>query len=245
MNILYALLFVLSASFAQTDYNSWVLSSIETLPDAGGYELTSKPVKRLRDAFSWVENGTDLDVNLNAVTPSYCTTATYLVFFQVIQQYFQEQNSTLSVPVLSRLKPNLERDGLRIWGRWNSNGPGTAKFFHDTGMGVNFDDPNLARPGDFLKIFWNGEVGKNERGHSVIFLGYDNGHVRFWGSSSGTKGYGIMTVAPESYKKLLFSRLTSPENAENIGSIPEDDTFLASMLTRVSSWAEVKRVSGF
>lgn len=247
MRILSAILFVIITSYAhgQTNYNEWVLASVEGMPRAGGYELTSKPVKKLRDAFTWSESTTDLDLRTSVAVPSYCTTATYIVFFEVLQRYFREQNYSMTLPVLERLKPNLERDGLRIWGRWNSNGPGTAKFFHDTGLGVNFDDPSLARPGDFLKIFWNGEVGKNERGHTVIFLGYDRGHVRFWGSSKGTNGYGVMTVGPASYKKLLFSRLTAPENAESIGQIPEDDTFLASMLTRVSSWAEVKRVSGF
>lgn len=233
-------------SFAQTDYNSWVLKAIESMPRAGGYELTSTPVKKMRDAFTWSdETRTQLSLDPRMTTPSYCTTATYLIFFQVLHRFWQENQEAVDTLVLERLKPNLERDGLRIWGRWNSNGPGSAKFFHDTGLGINFDDPNMARPGDFLKIFWNNQVGKNERGHTVIFLGHKNGSITFWGSSKSTKGYGVKTVARSEYNRLLFSRLTNPQNASEIAKIPEDDEFLASMLSRVSSWEEVREVSGF
>lgn len=233
-------------AYPQTDYNTWVLETIEKMPKAGGYELTSTPVKRLRDAFTWEDdNQSNLVLDARKTTPSYCTTATYVVFFQVLQRYWSERNEAMDFLVLERLKPNLERDGLRIWGRWNSNGPGSAKFFNDARLGENFDDPNLARPGDFLKIFWNMEVGKKERGHTVIFLGHKNGAITFWGSSKSTNGYGVKTVSRSEYGRLLFSRLTSPENAPAIAALPEDDEFLASMLSRVSSWAEVREVSGF
>ena len=235
-----------SQVLAQADYNSWVLEAIERMPKAGGYELTSRPVKKMRDAFSWSdETKGQLLLDPKSATPSYCTTATYMVFYQVLFRYWQEAQASADILVLERLKPNLERDGLRIWGRWNSNGPGNAKFFHDTGLGVSFDDPNHARPGDFLKIFWNMEVGKKERGHTVIFLGHKNGSITFWGSSKSTNGYGVKTVTRSEYGRLLFSRLTAPENASEIASIPEDDEFLASMLTRISSWDEVRAVSGF
>jgi hypothetical protein len=239
-------LFFSSLSMASADYNSWVLKAIEVMPRGGGYELTSAPVKRMRDAFSWSdESRSQLLLDPKKATPSYCTTATYMVFYQVLYRYWEEHNQTTDILVLERLKPNLERDGLRIWGRWNSNGPGSAKFFHETGLGINFDDPAMARPGDFLKIFWNNEVGKNERGHTVIFLGYRNGSVTFWGSSRSTNGYGVKTVSRSEYSKLLFSRLLAPENAINIATLDENDEFLASMLTRISSWAEVREVSGF
>ncbi len=153
--ILLSSLFISTLSSAQTDYNSWVLKAIEQMPKAGGYELTSRPVKKLRDAFFWNdESNSKLNLDPKEATPSYCTTATYMVFYQVLFRYWEDNNETPEYLVLERLKPNLERDGLRIWGRWNSNGPGNAKFFHDTGLGINFDDPSLARPGDFLKIFW-------------------------------------------------------------------------------------------
>lgn len=245
-SLIFALFLISTLSLAQTDYNKWVLESIDNMPKAGGYELTSMPVKKMRDAFSWSdESKSQLLLNPSGATPSYCTTATYMVFYQVLFRHWTESQASTDSLVLERLKPNLERDGLRIWGRWNSNGPGNAKFFHDTGLGINFDDPNLARPGDFLKIFWNMEVGKKERGHTVIFLGYKNGSVTFWGSSKSTKGYGVKTVSRSEYGRLLFSRLTMPENASMIANLPEDDEFLASMLTRISSWDEVRAVSGF
>lgn len=235
-----------SHALSQSDYNAWVLKAIETMPRAGGYELTSTPVKRMRDAFAWSDDSkTKLTLDPSKSTPSYCTTATYMIFYQVLSKYWEETSDSVETLVLERLKPNLERDGLRIWGRWNSNGPGNAKFFHDTGLGINFDDPGSARPGDFLKIFWNNEVGKKERGHTVVFLGHNNGSITFWGSSKSTKGYGVKTVTRSEYSRLLFSRLLRPENASEIANLPEDDEFLASMLTRVSSWKEVREVSGF
>jgi hypothetical protein len=32
-----------------------------------------------------------------------------------------------------------QRDGEGIWGRWNANGPGTARLFHEMNLGENFE----------------------------------------------------------------------------------------------------------
>jgi hypothetical protein len=62
-------------------------------------------------------------------------------------------------------------DGVGIWGRWNANGPGTARLFEELHLGKNFTSFEEARPGDFMKIFWNDNIGGTESGHSVIYLG--------------------------------------------------------------------------
>lgn len=248
--LLLTFLFLLpSLTQANTDYNQWVLEAIPEMPLAGGYELTAAPVKKMRDAFAWNTDGSDeLLLDVHKATPSYCTTATYMIFYKVLFRYWSTTGERPSRATLERLKPNLERDGLRIWGRWNSNGPGSAKFFHDAKLGINFDDIEQAQPGDFLKIFWNAEVGKKEKGHTVIYLGREkiNGveMIKFWGSSTSTKGYGYKTIPRKDAVRVLFSRLSMPENFENISAIAEDDKFLASMLTRVSSWKEVRTVTG-
>lgn len=236
---------------AQTrpDINSWVLESIQEMPSKGGYKLTSASAKSLRDSFSWsTRDSQSLIFSPKNAVPSYCTTATYLIFYRVLEKYWKWSRTKPSVETFSLLKPNLEADGLRIWGRWNSNGPGTAKLFKDAQLGRNFDDVTQARPGDFLKIFWNDEVGKNERGHTVIFLeSFKLGNetmIRFWGSSASTSGYGVKVVSRSEYSRLLFSRLENPENISQITFISELDSYLASMLTTVSSWPELRQVSG-
>lgn len=233
---------------AQEQYNQWVIDAINKMPTAGGYELTATSVKKMRDAFSWKLDGSDqLDLNAMKATPSYCTTATYMVFYKVLERYWATTGRRPSRALLERLKPNLERDGLRTWGRWNSNGPGTAKFFTDAALGENFDQIEKAKPGDFLKIFWNAEVGKNERGHSVIYMGKQllNGveMIRYWGSNTSTQGFGFKVIPKSDAERLLFSRLTQIQNFENVALTPEEDKFLASMLSVVSSWSEVRRVS--
>ena len=94
---------------------------------------------------------------------------------------------------LKQLMIRGQRDGEGIWGRWNANGPGTARLFHELDLGQNFDDFAEAQPGDFMKIFWSPEVGRAEHGHSVIFLGMEKraglDYVHFW-SSNIPFGYG-------------------------------------------------------
>lgn len=242
--------FLFSSAFAQEVseelVREWVMESIQEMPVKGGYELTRRAPEKLRDSFSW--NMDELLVNEKVAIPSYCTTATFIVFYKVLQKYWDYSRTQPNRTVLEIIKPNMDSDGVRIWGRWNSNGPATAKFFFETGLGENFDRIEDARPGDFLKLFWNGEIGKLERGHSVVYLGTEvQGGVRmvkFWGSNKATDGYGIRTIPMSDAKFLLFSRLKFPENAANIASLPVTDTFLASMLTKVSNWTEVRKVTG-
>ena len=79
----------------------------------------------------------------------------------------------LNDETLDQLMIRGQRDGAGIWGRWNANGPGTARLFYELGLGRNFDDFEAAQPGDFMKIFWSEEVGRAEHGHSVIYLGME------------------------------------------------------------------------
>jgi hypothetical protein len=170
------------------------------------------------------------------------------VFYKTLLKYWQSQQKIPSKDILKKLKPQREADGLRIWGRWNSNGPGTAKFFFDSKIGTNFDDLDLARPGDFLKIFWNDQVGAEERGHSVIFLGTEiiDGvqKIHFWSSNKSTNGFSKMTINRSDAVRLLFSRLDKMENFNKILELPLNDDFLTSMLTIRSNWDEVKEKTG-
>ncbi len=113
---------------------------------------------------------------------------------------------------------------------------------------MNFTDFAKAQPGDFMKVFWNNNVGKREHGHSVVFLGEEvlNGvpSVHFWSSNVGM-GYGDKYVARSKIKAAIFSRLTAPRAlARAPGLTPKVDPYLASLLNTDSSLAEAGQKCG-
>ncbi|MGN0213751.1 MAG: hypothetical protein ACI4AH_02950 [Muribaculaceae bacterium] len=111
------------------------------------------------------------------------------------------------------------------------------------------NDPVWAKavPGDFMKIFWDRNASKGsdsgavigvnanksdeqEHGHSVIFLGYDeNGDVKYWSSNGPTDtpknaGYGIATCPRTAIQRVVFTRITNPENFDNAKKIMFNNT---------------------
>ena len=153
----------------------------------------------------------------------------------------------LDYPTLESLMIRNQRDGEGIWGRWNANGPGTARLFYEMDLGQNFDDFAQAMPGDFMKIFWSPEVGRAEHGHSVIFLGTERkegmDYVRFWSSNIPT-GYGERSVPRSKIVHAIFSRLDAPANLERSSTVPPVDKYLASLLSVRSSYQEAKAKCG-
>ena len=150
-------------------------------------------------------------------------------------------NCSLDYSTLERLIIRDQHDGEGIWGRWNANGPGTARLFHELQLGQNFDNFDQAKPGDFMKIFWSRQVGRNEHGHSTIFLGTENRpdgqYVRYW-SSNVPSGYGEKSVPRSKIAYAIFSRLQTPANLARINNAPFVDSYLASLLRTRSSIAE-------
>ena len=153
----------------------------------------------------------------------------------------------LDYDTLDALMIRNQRDGEGIWGRWNANGPGTARLFYELGVGENFDDFAQAQPGDFMKIFWSPEVGRSEHGHSVIFLGTEKrfglDYVRFW-SSNIPFGYGERTVPRTKIVHAIFSRLYNPAKLARISEVPLVDSYLAGLIRKRSSYAEAKEKCG-
>lgn len=127
-----------------------------------------------------------------------------------------------------------------------------------------------AVPGDIMKIFWNrnesngsdsGEIiGCNdvkgddqERGHSVVFLGYDsNGDIRYWSSNGPGKnnkelGYSIATCPRTRVQRVVFTRITNPENFNNAAKMPptSENKYLSGLNgKRHSNTAELKKMTG-
>src|SRR4029077_589387 len=193
------------------DYNDVVLEQIREMPKGGRYSVSHFAKIRLESSAHF-ESGKFFIVPSG---PSFCSGATYLVFIRTIETLRARGQLRLHYGKLERLIIRDQRDGEGIWGRWNANGPGTARLFHELGLGRNFDNFADAKPGDFMKIFWSNRVGKTESGHSVIYLGTEKRlgieYVRFW-SSNLPAGYGVKTVPRGKIAYAIFSRLQMPGN---------------------------------
>ncbi|HEY5704117.1 MAG TPA: hypothetical protein VIS96_00920 [Terrimicrobiaceae bacterium] len=245
------ILAVLTVSTALADFNSVVLEETRTMPKGGGYSTTL-------DAHRALASSVDVDrvvrIQAEQAMPGYCSGATYLVFLKTLQALQDNGAISLSRQTWNALVPRLRPDGKDtlpdgegIWGRWNANGPGTARLFHKLGLGRNFTDFSAARPGDFLKIFWTDAVGKKESGHSVVFLGLETvggvETVRFW-SSNRPGGFGESAVPRKKIARAIFSRLENPGKISGWTALPKSDAYLAKLLRSESSFTQAARMSG-
>jgi hypothetical protein len=225
--------------------NGLILEQINKMPSGGRYSVSHFAAIRLQSAAHF-ESG-KFFVIPTAPYPSFCSGATYIVFIKAIEALRDRGRLQLDFATLDQLIIRDQHDGQGIWGRWNANGPGTARLFHELRIGRNFVDFEQAHPGDFMKIFWNNNVGRRESGHSVIFLGTvnrpDGEYVRFW-SSNIPRGYGEKEVPRTKIAYAIFSRLEAPENLSRIHTVPETDSYLASLLRKKSSFAEATRMCG-
>lgn len=274
--LLLALGVVLLAPFGGTarDFNAIVVESIGKMPESGTYARYRKDLpesRRFDDLHQTVADlggslqvgvGGALKVNAEAASRySFCSSATYLLFCDVIAR-LQREGVVPKDRKLSRALADVgdkeqviqgKLDGVGIFGHWNANGPGTAVLFRRLDLGTNFSSFERAKPGDFLKIFWNDSIGKGERGHLVVYLGTnDSGDaIRVWSSNmengDGSAGYGEMWVKRERIRRALFSRLERPENLIRWLSFSEPEQtsdYLVRILQSPSSGEEMKAVTG-
>jgi hypothetical protein len=225
------------------DINQTVLRVIGRMPKGGKYATSTVANQQLAAAIRCA--GSNLAVQPDGATPSYCSGATYLVFLGVLEELANAGQISISRGALDALPVAGNRDGEGVWGRWNANGPGTARLFAETNLGRNFTAWDKARPGDFLKVWWNEEIGAKERGHSVIYLGREDvdgvEHVRFW-SSNVPDGYGEKLIPRTKIMRALFSRLDRPAMINRVASLSPTDDFLASMLKRSATQEEVNHL---
>jgi hypothetical protein len=219
------------------DYNDLILEQVRQMPKGGSYSVSRFAKIRLQTSAHF-ESGKFFIIPSG---PSFCSGATYLVFIRAIEALRERGELHLDYGTLERLIIRDQRDGEGIWGRWNANGPGTARLFRELRLGRNFDNIDQAKAGDFMKIFWSRAVGRNEHGHSTIFLGTENRpdgqYVRYW-SSNIPSGYGEKSVPRTKIAYAIFSRLETPANLARISGAPSVDTYLASLLRSRSSISE-------
>jgi len=228
-----------SASAFSANWNAVVLAEIRKMPHGGGYAVTSEAGRRFRESVS--TKGSRLVVDANTAKPSYCSSATYLLLLEVLNEAARTGALKLDASATDALIPRPLADGHGVWGRWNANGPGAAMLFHELGAGENFTSLAAAKPGDFLKIFWNDAVGKQERGHLVVYLGFDEREdgqwIRFW-SSNKPDGYGEKAVHSSKIAQMLFSRLTNPSAFSKAAQLPKVEPYLSRLLEVESSFRE-------
>lgn len=226
-----------------TPCNEAILATVGSMPSGGLYSASGTANAALRNAVT-IRDGR-IQVDAGKARPSYCSEATYLVFLKVLSELAEKHAISIDERLAKALRPGSQPDGDGVWGRWNANGPGTAVLFHEQKLGTNFTDPRRAKPGDFLKIFWNDGIGSNEHGHSVIFLGMEQkgglAFLRFW-SSNQPGGYGEKSVPLSRIRRMLFSRLEHPELIRFPD--PWRDPYLSRLVHSPSSIAEMEHHSG-
>src|ERR1700758_2007873 len=228
--MLLVLCVIARATIAAT-YNDLILDQVHKMPTGGKYSVSHVAKIKLQSAAHF-ESGKFFVIPTKPYV-SFCSGATYLVFIRTIEALRDNGQLQLDFATLNQLIIRDQHDGEGIWGRWNANGPGTARLFHELGLGRNLADFAQAKPGDFMKIFWNNNVGRRESGHSVIFLGtedrFGEEYVRYWSSNVGV-GYGEKSVPRKKVAYAIFSRLQAPANLTRINSAPFIDGYLASLL---------------
>ena len=227
------------------DLNGLILEELRQMPKGGKYS-TSHYAKIKLESAAHFESG-KFFVLPSPNSPSFCSGATYLVFIKTIEALRDRGSLKLDFATLERLIIRDQHDGEGIWGRWNANGPGTARLFHELGLGRNFTDFAQAQPGDFVKIFWSKQVGRSEHGHSAIYLGKEDRkgveYIRYWSSNVGA-GYSEKEVPRSKIAAAIFSRLQTPTNLARINNAPTVDSYLASLLRKRSSFAEATQKCG-
>jgi hypothetical protein len=229
---------------SHSDPNQVILSLLPQMPKQGGYSASNAATANLQAAVR-VSAGR-LTITPRVAVPSYCSGATYLVFVQAVEQL--NGGTAIASPLAEQLAVKGQPDGVGVWGRWNANGPGTACLFRELDLGSNFTSWNSAKPGDFMKIFWNPNVGRHEHGHSAIFLGVtqDNGveMVHFW-SSNIPNGFGEKAVPKTKIASVIFSRLQNAQNIQRaLYTLSPRNVYLGNLISKDSSLAEALQESG-
>ena len=247
------------------DYNPLIVETITRgMPSGGAYAKGLKPLQQtVADLDKAVGTGLGGKLKVDpakAAQYSFCSSATYLLFAEVLDELQKNGGLKIEPPVAKEISHVGDKeevikgrmDGVGIFGHWNADGPGVAVLFAKLNLGVNFSDFAQARPGDFLKIFWNENIGKGERGHLVVYLGTsaDGKQIQVWSSNmkntDGGDGYGSMWVEKTRIKRAIFSRLEHPENLNLWLGLPESeksDAYLIRIRKTGSTGEEMKRVT--
>ncbi|MCX6962744.1 MAG: hypothetical protein NTZ08_09895 [Verrucomicrobia bacterium] len=141
--LLSALMLLSKLTLHASDFNAIVLEQIRKMPEGGGYATTREAHQALNSAVAVSPLG--LRVESSKAQPSYCSGATYLLFLKTLAAAEKQGFCPPGTSSSENLLPKAMPDGVGIWGRWNANGPGTARLFHELGLGKNFIEQQARR----------------------------------------------------------------------------------------------------
>lgn len=188
------------------EYNKDVMEQISILPQGGGYNINGTATNRaIRMGSSQLTQGVG--------RTSFCAGATYTVAMGVFNKHKAFEGMS------EEQQKNFHfgnADNVGYWGAWKNDFGGVA----DANRMVQFgkDVPlNEACPGDMMKFSRTRRRG----GHSVVFLGRDNGMIYYWSSNKSTAGYGVTCEAESNLVKTGqyapgIVRITNPKNIRNV-----------------------------
>jgi hypothetical protein len=220
-------------SLGPAPYNRAVLDAIRKVPANRGFSRNAAALPKIVHA-----DGANIQVDWDKLGQSKCSDAGYLAFIGAIQG-LQKEGLRLDPAVVQRLADTGGGDGVGVAGRFLANGPGIARLFTEANIGRNFTSLNEALPGDFVKIFWNDQVGVKESGHTVVFTGVKNGNVCFWSSNDSTNGAAEKCVPQSKINNMVFSRIENAGNVNCIADIKPADPWLVGLKSGSSSYGEM------
>lgn len=251
---------------SSTEWIQSVNQAMSCFKDKGGY-CTSRKIPSGFTQTTWMgmdkavniqKNKTIIDVD--QARPSFCSSAVYMLFLKSLSIWSTQYNHSISYLSWTNLKPYtmpnekypIQQDGEGAWGMANSNGPGFAVLINKLKMGSNYyvglpseyssSNERISafkqgRRYDVIKMFWNDNVGKDERGHIGIYLGMQeklNPSTNkqelyvYWWTSNGSKtdinaGYGIGCAPVSKIRRAVFTRITNPKSINNVENIVPTD----------------------
>src|SRR5215471_9536864 len=117
-----------AATAQAASYNSLILEQVGKMPNGGKYSVSHFAKIKLQSSAHF-ESGKFFVIPTKPYV-SFCSGATYLVFIRTIEALRDRGQLQLDYSTLNNLVIRDQRDGEGVWGRWNANGPGTARLFY-------------------------------------------------------------------------------------------------------------------
>ena len=137
---------------------------------------------------------------------TYCCGVTLEVFIRAWSRWCVEQSKPVG---LARMNPSQMHAFVATWFCPALGDPGAVAALVSSGLGFRVD-AGQASAGDFCQ-FWRSTDKASASGHSVIFLGWEEGgrSIRYWSSQSVTSGVGEHRERVGEDWKMSFARAGS------------------------------------
>ncbi len=241
-------LFVTSlSSLASVSWTECLGASINEIQaqGSGSYSVKDDAHDALARSFHWQGRAV---YDKREPRPSFCSGAVYVALLNALIKWEAAQGKPqFSKDAWQALFPLRYQDGERAWGWANANGVGFALLIHELKAGTSFTDWNKARPLDVIKMWWTEEIGGKERGHLAFLIKDEGDKVLIWSSNQAIEGqrggYGLRYYPKSSIKRVLFTRITKPQQFERALQI-QFNPWLHGLLRQSSSWNEALRAIG-